>query len=326
MKTPARIQPLVDDGLVDEVIRPLMSGKEASVYVVVASGEIRCVKVYKEANNRSFQQRSQYQEGRKVKNSRRARAMKKRSDYGRRELEVEWQNAEVDALYQLSGAGVRVPTPYYFSEGVLVMELIVDAKGDVAPRLNDVELTPALARQYHMRLVREVVRMLCAGLIHGDLSEYNVLVDADGPVIIDLPQVISAAGNNNARKMLERDIRNLALYFSRFAPELRRTEYAKEIWKLYENGKLHPEIELTGRVKQSTRRASVEDVMREIDDAREDANRPFGRKIVEINRPSPSRPQRKRKPQNRSTEGDAQEPRQKSRRRRPPKSRSARTP
>ena len=206
------------------------------------------------------------------------------------------------------------------------MELIVDAKGDVAPRLNDVELTPALARQYHMRLVREVVRMLCAGLIHGDLSEYNVLVDADGPVIIDLPQVISAAGNNNARKMLERDIRNLALYFSRFAPELRRTEYAKEIWKLYENGKLHPEIELTGRVKQSTRRASVEDVMREIDDAREDANRPFGRKIVEINRPSPSRPQRKRKPQNRSKEGDAQEPRQKSRRRRPPKSRSARTP
>jgi RIO kinase 1 len=303
-----------------------MSGKEASVYVVVASGEIRCVKVYKEANNRSFQQRSQYQEGRKVKNSRRARAMKKRSDYGRRELEAEWQNAEVDALYQLSGAGVRVPTPYYFSEGVLVMELIIDANGEVAPRLNDVELTPTLARQYHTLLVREVVRMLCAGLIHGDLSEYNVLVDADGPVVIDLPQVISAAGNNNARKILERDIGNLALYFSRFAPELRKTDYAKEIWKLYESGKLHPETELTGRVTESTRKASVEDVMREIDDAREDANRQFGRKIVEVDRPSESRPQRKQKPQNRNKQGDAQAPGQSSRRRRPQKNRNARTP
>jgi len=269
MKTPKRIEPLIQDGIVDKVDRQLMSGKEANVYVVICGENIRCAKVYKEANKRSFHQAVHYTEGRKVKNSRMARAMEKGTRYGRKEQEAAWQNAEVDALYKLAAAGVRVPHPYGFYEGVLLMELVSDENGEPAPRLNDLILTDELARQYHQILIRQVVRMLCAGIVHGDLSEYNVLVDSNGPVIIDLPQAIDAAANNNACKMLERDVDNLAIYFCQFAPELRSTNYGKEIWSLYECGELHPEINLTGKFKQSEKQADVGAVMREIDAARD---------------------------------------------------------
>ena len=271
MKTPKSLEILVYEGLVDEVIRPLKSGKEAAVYVVQSEGEVRCAKVYKEANKRGFHKQALYQEGRKVRNSRQARAMEKNSRYGRKQQEEVWQNAEVDALYRLAAAGVRVPKPYNFVEGVLLMELVTDANGAAAPRLNDLELTGEQALEYHDLLIKEVVKMLCAGLVHGDLSEYNILVDAHGPVIIDLPQAVDAAANNNAARMLERDVDNLADYFGRFAPELLTTQYGKEIWKLYESGDLTPQVELTGRFKGSTKVADVRSIMREIKDARDEA-------------------------------------------------------
>jgi RIO kinase 1 len=266
IKTPKRLLPLAEEGLIDEVIRQLMSGKEAVVYVVRCGEDIRCAKVYKEADKRSFRQAVQYTEGRKVKNSRRARAMEKGSRYGRQEQEAAWQSAEVDALRRLAAAGVRVPTPYNFLEGVLLMELVTDAAGHAAPRLNDVELTAEQARDFHQLLIREAVRMLCAGIVHGDLSEFNILLDANGPVIIDLPQAVDAAGNNSAGALFERDIDNLAAYFGRFAPELLASQYGKEIWALYQAGKLQPDSELSGRVARDNRPVNVGSVIREIDD------------------------------------------------------------
>ena len=280
MKTPSRIEPLVTDGLVDKVIRQLMSGKEAMVYVVQSGDEVLCAKVYKEANKRSFRQAVDYTEGRKIKNSRQARAMAKGSKYGRQEQEAAWQHAEVDALYRLAAAGVRVPTPYNFHEGVLLMELVTDENGAPAPRLNDVVLSPDDARRYHAVLIRQVVRMLCAGIVHGDLSEYNVLVDSDGPVIIDLPQAIDAAANNNASRMLERDVDNLATYFGQFAPELLRTNYGKEIWSLYETGMLQPESALTGHFKRNEKLADLNAVMRVIDAARDEDTARRARKVA----------------------------------------------
>jgi RIO kinase 1 len=271
MKTPKTLEPLVEAGLIDEVMRPLKSGKEAAVYVVVAEGEIRCAKVYKEAGKRGFHKQAQYREGRKTRNSRQARAMQKNTRYGQQQQEALWQNAEVDALYRLADAGVRVPKPHNFIEGVLLMELITDTDGNAAPRLNDLELSREQALEFHQVLVREVVKMLCAGIIHGDLSEYNILVDSRGPVIIDLPQAVDAAANNNAARMLERDVDNLAAYFGQFAPELLNTRYGKEIWKLYESGSLHPDVPLTGRFKSSDKKADVKSVMKVIADAREEA-------------------------------------------------------
>ncbi|WP_207884506.1 PA4780 family RIO1-like protein kinase [Pseudomonas sp. 30_B] len=278
MKTPKRIEPLIEDGLIDEVLRPLMSGKEAAVYVVRCGDELRCAKVYKEANKRSFRQAAEYQEGRKVRNSRQARAMAKGSKYGRKEQEDAWQNAEVAALFRLASAGVRVPKPYDFLDGVLLMEMIADEDGDAAPRLNDVEMEPEVAREFHAFLIRQIVMMLCAGLVHGDLSEFNVLVGPDGPVIIDLPQAVDAAGNNHAFRMLERDVGNMAAYFGRFAPELKYTHYAKEMWALYEEGKLQPDTPLTGHFDDPEDEADVDSVLREIADAlREQARREAGR-------------------------------------------------
>ena len=268
MKTPKRLLPLVEDGVIDAVVRQLMSGKEAMVFVVRSAGETRCAKVYKEADKRSFRQAVDYTENRKTKNSRQARAMAKGTRFGREAQERAWQSAEVDALYRLAAAGVRVPRPYNFHEGVLLMELVTDEEGNAAPRLNDVELTPELALDLHHRLVREVVRMLCAGVVHGDLSEYNVLLGADGPVIIDLPQAVDAAGNNHAPRMLVRDVDNLRTFFGRFAPQLLATDYGKEIWSLYEAGALAPERALTGHYKRDERSADLDAVMREIDDAR----------------------------------------------------------
>jgi RIO kinase 1 len=267
MKTPSRLLPLVTDGLVDAVLRQLMSGKEAMVYVVQCGDELRCAKVYKEARQRSFRQAVDYTEGRKTKNSRQARAMAKGSRYGRQEQESAWQSAEVDALYRLAAAGVRVPTPYNFHAGVLLMELLTDAAGEPAPRLNDVLLSEALARQFHAILIRQVVRMLCAGIVHGDLSEYNVLVDSEGPVIIDLPQAMDAAANNNARRILERDVDNLKAYFGQFAPDLLSSNYGREIWLRYEAGTLHPESVLEGHVPLVEKTADLDEVMQVIDAA-----------------------------------------------------------
>jgi len=264
MKTPNRLQPLVSEGLVDDVIRQLMSGKEATVYIVRCGEEIRCAKVYKDAKQRSFRKSVSYQEGRKTKNSRQARAMEKGTRYGRQMQEEAWQSAEVDALYRLAAAGVRVPQPYICHEGVLLMDLVTDADGHPAPRLNDVDLSPEQALEFHAGLLRQVVRMLCAGIIHGDLSEYNILVGHDGPVIIDLPQAVDAAGNSNAGPMLERDVANLAAYFSRFAPELADSDYGKEIWRLYQAGNLTPESELTGRIEIDHRIADVDAVLEEV--------------------------------------------------------------
>lgn len=282
MKTPKRIEPLIEAGVVDEVVRPLMSGKEAAVYVVRCGGELRCAKVYKEANNRSFRQAAEYQEGRKVRNSRQARAMAKGSKYGRKEAEDAWQNAEVAALYRLAGAGVRVPKPYDFQDGVLLMELVADADGDVAPRLNDVNLEPDMAREYHAFVIRQIVLMLCAGLVHGDLSEFNVLLGPDGPVIIDLPQAVDAAGNNHAFNMLERDVANMSGYFGHFAPELKNTRYAREMWSLYEAGELLPHTPLTGQFQDDDHDADVGSVLREIDAAKlENARRRAARDEAE---------------------------------------------
>jgi RIO kinase 1 len=264
MKIPKRLLPLIEDGLVDEVIGQLMSGKEATVYMVRCGSEIRCAKVYKEAAQRSFKKAVQYQEGRRVRNSRRGRAMEKGSKFGRDQQEEIWQSAEVDALYKLAAAGVRVPEPYGCFNGVLLMELITDEEGYVAPRLNDVELSPERARHDHAVVMQDVIRMLCVGLIHGDLSEFNVLVDEIGPVIIDLPQAVNAAGNNNAKAMLERDVRNMTNYYGQFAPELLKTQYAKEIWKLYEKGDLKADTKLTGIIEIDTRPANVDSVMQEI--------------------------------------------------------------
>ncbi len=273
MKTPKRLQPLVDDGLVDEVIRPLMSGKEADVFVVRCGSKLRCAKIYKEAAKRSFKKAAQYTEGRKVRNSRRARAMEKGSRFGRRQQEETWQNAEVEALYRLSSAGVRVPQPYGCFDGVLLMELITDEEGHVAPRLNDVSMSEEQALEDHALMMQYVVRMLCAGLVHGDLSEFNVLVDENGPVIIDLPQAVDAAANNNAQAMLARDVNNMTAYYGLFAPRLLGSHYAREIWSLYEAGDLHPEYVPTGLAEEDTRAADVDAVMLEIRAALEEEQR-----------------------------------------------------
>ena len=268
MKAPKRLQSLIDEGLIDTVVRQLMSGKEAMVYVVRRGEETLCAKIYKEATQRSFRQAVDYTENRKVKNTRQARAMAKGTRYGRQAAEAAWQSAEVDALYRLASAGVRVPKPFNFWDGVLLMELVTDAHGDAAPRLNDVSFTPEEARIHHATLLLEVVRMLCAGVVHGDLSEFNILLAADGPVIIDLPQAIDAAGNNHAPRMLLRDVANLRDYFGRFAPELLPTQYGAEIWQLYQGGLLSTETELTGRFQQQRGTVDLSGVMREIDDAR----------------------------------------------------------
>lgn len=264
MKTPNRILPLVEDGLVDDVIRRLMSGKEADVFIVRCGDEIRCAKVYKEASKRSFKKAVEYQEGRKVRNSRRQRAMEKGSKFGRQQQEDVWQNAEVDALYKLAAAGVRVPEPYGCFDGVLLMELITDEDGDVAPRLNDVGMTAEQAREDYAEMMNNIKLMLTAGLIHGDLSEFNVLVDDYGPVVIDLPQAVDAAANNNAKRMLTRDVDNMTRYYAQYAPELLKTNYAKEIWALFEAGELYPETELTGHFSEAEKEADVDSVMLEI--------------------------------------------------------------
>ncbi|WP_461483546.1 PA4780 family RIO1-like protein kinase [Porticoccus sp.] len=264
MKVPKRIQPLVDIGLVDEVICQLMSGKEATVYIVRCGDETRCAKVYKDSAQRSFKKAVQYQEGRKDRNSRRARAMGKGTRFGRQQQEERWQSAEVNALYKVADAGVRVPTAYGCIDGVLLMELVTDDTGDAAPRLNDVTMSAEQALEDHATMMNYVVRMLCAGLVHGDLSEFNVLVDAYGPVIIDMPQAVDAAANNNAQAMFTRDVDNMTTYYGQYAPELLSTRYAQEIWALFEQGELDPEVTLTGHFDDPDDAADVGSVLLEI--------------------------------------------------------------
>jgi RIO kinase 1 len=283
MKTPSRLQPLEDDGLIDEVISQLMSGKEAQVYIVRCGDKLRCAKIYKEANKRSFKQAATYQEGRQVRNSRDARAMGKKSRYGQRGHEEAWLNAEVDALRRLHNAGVRVPQTHGFVDGVLLMDMITDADGDVAPRLNDVQMSAEDAVRFHASVMQDVVKMLCAGLIHGDLSEFNVLMAADGPVIIDLPQAVNAAGNNNAASMLIRDVENMTRYFGRFAPELRGTFYGPEIWDLFQRGALRPGVTLTGKFERRAENANIDEIMAVIEDARAEAEEAEQRRLAAEN-------------------------------------------
>ena len=273
MKIPKGLQPLVDDGVIDEVVRSLKSGKEATVYLVRSGEQLRCAKVYRDMAQRSFQRRAQYQEGRKVRGSRETRAMSRSTRFGRREQEHEWKNAEVDALYRLAAADVRVPRPIGYFNDVLIMELVTDGLGNPAPRLSEVALTAEVALDYHDFLIRQIVRMLSLGLIHGDLSEFNILLAPEGPVIIDLPQVVNAAGNNAAFVMLERDVNNVRSALGRFAPQLLQTGFAREIWALYEQGDLHPDVPLTGAVGPDEAPANAGDVLQVIDDAREEAIR-----------------------------------------------------
>lgn len=268
MKTPKRLIPLLEEGLIDEVLGQLMSGKEATVYIVRSGDATRCAKVYKDAKQRSFRQAASYRDGRKVQNSRQARAMEKGTRYGRQMQEELWQNAEVDALFRLANAGVRVPQPYICTDGVLLMELVVDQAGDVAPRLNDVAFTEEQALELHALLLKQVVRMLGAGMIHGDLSEYNILLAADGPVIIDLPQAVDAAGNSEAPAMLKRDVDNLAAFFGQYAPQLLESNYGQEVWTLFEAGALTIDTPLTGHVEADDSPVDMESLMDDLEDAR----------------------------------------------------------
>lgn len=273
MKIPRRLEPLIEQGLIQEVVRPLMSGKEAAVYIVSTSERYCVAKVYKEAEQRSFRQRAAYTEGRNVRNSRQRRAMEKGSRYGKEQNELAWQTAEVDALYKLAAAGVRVPKPIVFAEGVLLMDIVLDAAGEPAPRMCDLDLDEQGAYRLHEYLIRQVVYMLCAGTIHGDLSEYNILIAWDGPVIIDLPQAIDAAANRSARDLFIRDVDNLTAYLARFAPKLAESRFGQEIWGLYERAQLHPDTPLTGRWRGSSKRADTVGVLREIDAAAREARR-----------------------------------------------------
>ncbi len=268
MKPPKRLLSLIEEGLIDTVVLQLMSGKEAAVYVVRRDDDVFCAKVYKEATHRSFRQAVDYTENRKTKNSRQARAMAKGSKFGRESQEAAWQSAEVDALYRLAAAGVRVPAPINFIDGVLLMELVTDAEGEAAPRLNDVLFTPEQARAQHAMLLLQVVRMLCAGVVHGDLSEFNILLGAEGPVIIDLPQAVDAAGNNHAQRMLLRDVVNLRDFFGRFAPELLHTDFGPEIWDWYQRGELTTDTVLTGTFERPAGAVDISSVLSEIEDAR----------------------------------------------------------
>lgn len=268
MKIPDRLYPLLEQGLITEVVQPLMSGKEAAVYIVATRDRYCVAKVYKEAENRSFRQRAAYTEGRHVRNSRQRRAMEKGSRFGREQLEAAWQTAEVDALYKLRAAGVRVPEPVVFSEGVLLMEIMLDPEGQPAPRLCDCQFTPEQAVRVHRFVVHQVVKILCAGFIHGDLSEYNVLLAWDGPVIIDFPQVVDAAANRSARNLLVRDVENLTAFLARFAPELEHSRYGQEMWALYERARLTPDSVLTGRWQPPRHKADTRSVLREVEAAR----------------------------------------------------------
>lgn len=304
MQTPASLVSLVDEGIVDEVLRPLMSGKEAQVFLVRSEGELRVAKVYKEAMQRSFRQRAEYAEGRNVRNTRDQRAMDKRTRFGRAQDEAAWRSAEVDTIYRLQAAGVRVPVPYHFVDGVLIMELVADADGHPAPRLGDLRFDRESAQRMFDRLLAGVVGMLAAGIVHGDLSDFNVLVDASGPVIIDFPQSVDASRNRNARKLLIRDVDNLYRFLAKYAPGHRPQKHAEEMWQLYERSELSSDTVLSGRFVASDGLALTDDVLALIAEAERDEQRrrdALGIKVKggrghvpELARPQQGRPQDER--------------------------------
>ena len=289
MRIPDSLASLLDHGIIEEVIRPLMSGKEAQIYLIVSNGEERVAKVYKEALNRSFKNRADYTEGRKVRNSRDQRAMDKRSRYGRAKDESTWRSTEVDMIYRLRDAGVRVPTPYHFIDGVLIMELVRGADGNPASRLGDLTFTADEANALHRQLLIEVIRMLCAGVVHGDLSDFNILFGTTGPVIIDFPQAVHAANNLNARKLLLRDVANLQRFAQRFVPRFEALPYGQEMWQLYERGELRPDTQLTGAYAASKKKADTAAVFDLIHDAEQDEQQ---RRGSLKGRKPPSRPHR----------------------------------
>lgn len=273
MRVPESLATLAEFGVIEDVLRPLMSGKEAQVFLVVSGGKECIAKVYKKAEARAFKNRAEYTEGRGTRNTRDQRAMGKRTGYGREKNEEAWHSTEVDMLRLLHGAGVSVPTPMKYMDGVLVMEMITDAEGEPAPRLGEVELPPAEATAVYEQLLRQVVRMLCAGVVHGDLSEFNVLLGTAGPVIIDLPQAINASKNPHARKLLVRDVENLHRFLKRLVPGAKIKRYAEEMWDLYEKDELTPETPLAGNYVASEARANTAAVLDMIEDAEYDEAR-----------------------------------------------------
>ncbi|HAT09639.1 MAG TPA: serine protein kinase RIO [Planctomycetes bacterium] len=271
MLIPDRLRSMIDDGFVRRIIRPLKSGKEAEVFVVETEDGICAAKVYKEAHRRNFRQRQDYVEGRRSGDTRRDRAIDSGSRFGQAQREAAWQTAESDTMRRLNAAGIRIPRLRQLGDGVLLMDLVTGADGDPAPQLATQHYQRDEAKHWHYQLVHEVSRMLCAGVVHGDLSEYNILHATNGPVIIDFPQATDAARNSNAKRLLLRDVNNLTRFFSRFAPELRRSEYGQEMWLLHEQTALKPDTRLTGRYTAARGAVDAQIVLREIEAAKRDA-------------------------------------------------------
>lgn len=291
IRLPENLAALVEYGVIQEVVRPLMSGKEAQIYLVVSEGEERVAKVYKEAQARTFKHRAEYTEGRKTRNSRDQRAINKRTRHGRARDEAAWRSTEVEMIHRLRDAGVRVPEPHQFIDGVLVMELVVDANGNPAPRLGDLTFEPKQARDVYDALVSQVVRMLCAGVVHGDLSEFNVLMGVNGPTLIDFPQAVDPASNQNSRRLLLRDVENLHRFLARFAPQVKRPPYGEEMWQLYQANRLTPTTKLDGTYRAPREKTDTAAVLTLIGEAgdEERARREARGEDVESLAPKPLR-------------------------------------
>jgi RIO kinase 1 len=242
------LAPLLADGVVEEICGRLKSGKEADLWLVRHGGEIVAAKVYKARQTRSFKNNAGYKEGRQVRDTRTQRAMERGSRFGRAAAEESWKAKEADALYALHAAGVRAPRPVLFYEGVLLMELVVDAHGHPAPRLVDARVPREQAAALYADLRAQAVRMLGCDLIHGDLSPYNVLLGRNGPVLIDFPQVVGAAHNSQAESFFHRDLENLRRFFAGIDPALRAAANdAREIWRAYVRRELTPDFVPSGR-------------------------------------------------------------------------------
>lgn len=250
------LEPLLADGIIDGILGQLKTGKEAEVWLVQHGDQVVAAKLYKERHARNFRNNVGYREGREVRNSRTRRAMEKGSRFGQAAAEEAWRSAEADSLYTLHAAGVRVPTPVMFYEGVLLMELVLGADGHPAPRL--VEAPPATAedaRALYLDIRAQVVRMLSADLIHGDLSPYNILMAAAGPTLIDFPQTVAAARNNRAEFYFRRDLDNVRNFLAGFDPGLRGMGGdTGEIWNAYVRRDLTPDFAPSGTWREPPRR------------------------------------------------------------------------
>jgi len=238
-----KLDVLIADGVIDEVLGRLKSGKEANISLVRRGEAVIAAKVYKDRSTRSFKNNSDYKEGRKVRNTRTQRAIDRGGQFGRDAAEQAWKSAEADALYKLAGTGVRVPEPVMFYEGVLLMDLVCDAEGRPAPRLIDVAIERDAAIGIFADLVAQMISMLCCDLIHGDLSPYNILAAAEGPTIIDFPQVISAVHSSRAEYFFLRDFDNIVRFLAGFDPSLAvHTADGRAIWRAYVSRELTPQF------------------------------------------------------------------------------------